>query len=133
MRLPYILPVLFLLSVTFVHSQATRTWNTYALKEVPSGKNLYLEEVAELANGGVKENTYVIGQFTVTAAGKNRIVLRSEPSTRTRLVVEFPDGIKPPAEQTKVSRGSDNPYLVTDVRKGADGQVTVYAREIVKE
>jgi len=133
MRIPDILPVLFLLATTYVHAQTTRTWETYAPKEIPEGKKLYLEEAAELVNGGVKETTYVIGPFTVTAAGVNRIVLRSEPPTRTRLLVEFPEGIKTPAEQTKVSRGSDNPYLVTDVRKGADGQVTVYAREVVRE
>jgi len=55
-----------------------------------------------------------------------------ERSSNTRVIVEFPAGARPPTEGTTFSRDSRRPFLITDVRKGADGQVNVYVREVTK-
>jgi hypothetical protein len=122
-----------LASAACTDAQSTSTWTTYAAKELPAGKNLPIEEVAQLAEGDLKERTYLIGEFIVTASAQNRAVMRSDYTSPIRLVVVYPDGINPPAEKTKLSRGNANPFLVTDVRKADDGLMTVYAREIVRE
>jgi hypothetical protein len=89
------------------------------------------------------ERVYLQGNFVVTAAGQNRAVLRpqsavtenlgiGERTSGTRVIVEFPAGARPPTEGTTFSRDSRRPFLITEVRKGADGQVNVYVQEVTK-
>jgi hypothetical protein len=78
------------------------------------------------------------GQFLVTAAGDNRAVLRPQAApenkrsllSATRIIVEYPGGALPPAEGSSVERDETRPFEIRDIRKGADGQINVYVREI---
>jgi hypothetical protein len=99
--------------------------------------------MTELADKGLAgERVYLQGDFVVTASGQNRAVLRSNTSggeviiggkaTGTRVIVQFPTGSRPPTEGSTLSRDSRRPFLITDVKKGADGQVNVFVREITK-
>jgi hypothetical protein len=96
-------------------------------------------EAASLPDQGVAgDRIYLRGQFLVTAAGDNRAVLRPQagPESKrsliaaTRVIVEYPNGALPPAEGSSVERDEARPFEIRDVRKGADGQINVYVREI---
>lgn len=71
------------------------------------------------------------GDFKVTAAGDNRAILRVGGEDTTRIIAEFPAGINPPGEGSSISRDESRPFQITDIRRGADGNVNVYVREIV--
>jgi hypothetical protein len=66
----------------------------------------------------------------------SRAVLRdaSQPDELSpRIVVEYPAGAVPPGERGTFTRDAARPYQVYDVRRGADGVVTIYAREIIAQ
>ena len=100
------------------------------------------QEMAALAERGTSgERLYLRGQFVVTASSEGRAVLRSQKgistlikpgSGNTRVIVEFPAGHQPPAEGSSFSRDEQRPFQITDVRRGADGQINVYVREITQ-
>ncbi|CAN5651871.1 hypothetical protein BH09VER1_BH09VER1_52880 [soil metagenome] len=118
-------------------------WPTYSPGQMPRGRLANVPDMDDLAVRGVSgERIYLQGNFVVTAAGQNRAVLRSQSTaenlgvgrntSKTRVIVEFPSSTRPPAEGSTFSRDSRRPFLITDVRKGADGQVNVYVREVTK-
>jgi Activator of osmoprotectant transporter ProP len=119
-------------------------WQVYAPGQMPRGRLTNIPEMPSLAGRGVSgERIYLQGDFVVTASGQNRAVLRPQPqiaenlglgerTSNTRVIVEFPAGSRPPTTGTTFSRDSRRPFLITDVRKGADGQVNVYVREITR-
>lgn len=119
-------------------------WPTYAPGQMPRGRLVNVPDMPALANRGTDdERLYLQGSFVVTAAGQNRAVLRPQSAVTenlgigqrtsgTRVIVEFPAGSRPPAEGATFSRDSRRPFLVTGVRKGADGQVNVYVREVTR-
>lgn len=119
-------------------------WPTYSPGQMPRGRLANIPEMPALSGRDVKsERTYLQGSFVVTAVGQNRAVLRpqgaigetlgvGERSTGTRVIVEFPAGARPPTEGATFTRDSRRPFLITGVRKGADGQVNVYAQEITR-
>jgi len=119
-------------------------WPTYAPGQMPRGRLANVPDMPELASRGVAgERIYLQGSFVVTASGQNRAVLRSQAalpenlgiggrSSNTRIIVEFPSGSRPPSEGSTLSRDSRRPFLVTEVRKTADGQVNVYVREVTR-
>lgn len=113
------------------------TWRTYAPGAVPPAKTVSLEDVAPMAErGSVGERTYLRGEFRVTASGANRAVLRDANKSddqSPRVVVEYPPGSVPPAERERFVRDGARPYLISDVRRGADGVVTIYVREIINQ
>ncbi|MBV8330834.1 MAG: hypothetical protein JOZ61_10270 [Verrucomicrobia bacterium] len=81
---------------------------------------------------------YLRGDFIVTAVRENRAVLRSRQSFadhlfnrgNARIIVEYQRGAPTPREGENFQRGSSRPFQIVDVRRGADGQVNIYAREI---
>ena len=99
-----------------------------------------LHDIAERGTAG--ERIYLKGQFVVNFSDANRAVLR--PRTRladsvlhfggssTRIIVEFPSGYAPPARGSFVSRDEARPLEITEVRKQDDGQLNVFAREIMQ-
>jgi hypothetical protein len=101
------------------------------------------QEMAGLADRGTSgERIYLRGQFVVTASSEGRAVLRSQKSLTsllkpgsgsTRVIVEFPAGVTPPAEGSSFSRDEQRPFQITDVRRGADGQINVYVREVTSQ
>jgi len=127
-----------------IATTAGGNWPTFTPGQMPRGRLLNIPDMTEIAGRGVSgERIYLQGNFVVTASGQNRAVLRSQGAIAenlgiggktgtTRVIVEFPSGNRPPTEGSTFSRDSRRPFLITDVRKGADGQVNVYVREVTK-
>lgn len=125
-------------------SSAGGSWRVYPAGQMPRGRLVDVKEVNDLASHGVGgERLYLRGSFVVTASGENTAVLRAPSSGvlgglvrgsgGTRVFVNFPAGARPPAEGSNVERDELRPFQITDVRKGADGLVTVYVREVTTE
>lgn len=128
----------------FVEAKPDRTmtaagasWRTYAPGQAPAARAISLEEVGPIADrGDVGERLYLRGEFRVTASGTNRAVLRdaTKPDDQSpRVVVEYPAGAVPPSERERFVRDNARPYLISDVRRGADGVVTIYVKEIIAQ
>jgi len=109
---------------------------------MPRGRVIQPSDAAPLADSGLGgERLYLRGTFVVTAAEENRAVLRPQGgglaafmkpgAGATRVIVQFPAGIQPPTEGSTVARDESRPFMITDVRRGADGQINLYVREIV--
>ncbi|HTD15358.1 MAG TPA: hypothetical protein VK673_09275, partial [Chthoniobacterales bacterium] len=116
------------------------SWQLFKPGLMPRGRLFDVSQTAELADKGIgTEPIYLKGEFTVTAARENRAVLRPKsesgngPGASVRVIVEFPKGGNVPKEGDPVARLNDRPFQIEDVRKGADGQVNVYVREITVE
>jgi len=121
-------------------------WTTYSPGQMPRGRLVETDELPELADRTVGgERLYIRGQFVVTASEENRAVLRLRGSlgnalTRMvrsgagspRIIVEFPAGAVPPAEGSNLARDESRPFQIIDVRRGADGEINVYAREVTQ-
>ena len=119
------------------------TWKTFAPGKMPLGRLVGPSDLNEIADRGIAgERIYLKGQFVVNFSDANRAVLR--PRTRlasamlhlgassTRIIVEFPAGYVPPAQGSVVSRDEARPLEITEVRKQEDGQLNVFAREIMQ-
>ncbi|MEY2545742.1 MAG: hypothetical protein QOG48_859 [Verrucomicrobiota bacterium] len=119
------------------------TWKTFPAGKMPLGRLIAPNDLKDLAEHGVAgERIYLKGQFVVNAADANHAVLR--PRTRlatamlhlggsnTRIVVEFPAGYAPPTQGSVVTRDDARPLEITEVRKDEDGQLNVFAREIMQ-
>lgn len=119
------------------------TWKTFPAGKMPLGRLIAASDLKDLADRGMGgERVYLKGQFVVNASDANRAVLR--PRTRlasamlhlggpnTRIIVEFPAGYAPPAQGSVVSREDNRPLEITEVRKQEDGQLNVFAREIMQ-
>jgi hypothetical protein len=125
-----------------IATTAGGSWPVYAPSQMPRGRLLNVPDMQHLVGQGVAgERIYLQGNFVVTASGQNRAVLRAQSAlgenlgvggrtSGTRVIVEFPSTDHPPSEGSTFSRDSRRPFLITDVRKGADGQVNVYVREV---
>ena len=113
------------------------TWHTYNPGQAPPARGVSVEDVGALADRGeVNERLYLRGEFRVTASGTSRAVLRdaTRPDDQSpRIVVEYPAGAVPPQERERFVRDASRPYLVSDIRRGADGVVTIYVREIISQ
>jgi hypothetical protein len=115
------------------------SWQLYKAGLMPRGRLFDVSQTAELADKGLgTDPIYLKGEFTVTAARENRAVLRpkqegSGQGASVRVIVEFPRGGNVPKEGDAVARLNDRPFQIEDVRKGADGQVNIYVREITVE
>jgi hypothetical protein len=112
------------------------TWRTYPPGQAPPARTLAPEDAGTLASRGViDEPLYLRGSFRVTATGANRAVLRdsSLPDEQSpRILAEYPAGFVPPAEKEIVVRDGSRPFLIYDIRRGADGVITIYVREITQ-
>ncbi|MGC3989964.1 MAG: hypothetical protein QM796_09865 [Chthoniobacteraceae bacterium] len=106
---------------------------------MPRGRLVDVQNASSLADHGLNgERLYLRGNFTVTASGESRAVMRAQSGGifggnsggATRIIVEYPTGAAPPSEGSAVSVDNMRPFQITDVRRGADGQVNVYVREI---
>ena len=115
------------------------SWQLYKPGLMPRGRLFDVNQTAELADKGIgTDPIYLKGEFTVTAARENRAVLRpkaegASEGASIRIIVEFPRGANVPKEGEAVARLNDRPFQIEDVRKGADGQVNIYVREITVE
>ncbi len=118
-------------------------WKTFPAGKMPIGRLVATNDLKELADKGMAgERIYLKGQFVVNASDANRAVLRPRTNLAksmlhlggpsTRIVVEFPAGYNPPAQGSVVNRDEARPLEITEVRKQEDGQLNVFAREIMQ-
>jgi hypothetical protein len=119
-------------------------WKTYPPGKMPLGRLIATTDLDQVADRGLTgERTYLKGQFVVNFADANKAVLR--PRSRmpdsvmllaggnsTRVIVEYPAGYVPPKPGSIVSRDEVRPFEITEVRKQEDGQLNVFAREIMQ-
>lgn len=120
-------------------------WKTFPPGKMPVGRLIQTSDLRDLADRGLAgERVYLKGQFVVNFTEPYRAVLR--PRTRltdavlhplgggqsVRIVVEFPTGYTPPVRGSTVTRDEARPYEITEVRKQSDGQLNVFAREIMQ-
>jgi hypothetical protein len=115
------------------------SWQTYRPGQMPRGRLVDVEQASAFADRGIgNETLYLRGDFTVTAARENRAVLRPRQSLadrvfnrgNARIIVEYPQGIPTPREGENFQRGPDRPFQIVDIRKGSDGELNVYVREV---
>ena len=113
-------------------------WRTYKPGQVPPGHTLSLADATSL-EATPSARTYLQGNFVVNAKNGSRIVLRSRPVgggaaiPAVRVIVEYGNGMLAPEEGTNIDPGRNSAFEIRDVRKGADGELNIYAREIVQE
>ena len=118
-------------------------WKTYPPGKMPVGRLIAPNDLPQIADRDlVGERIYLRGQFVVNFADANKAVLR--PRSRvpdsvvrltgnsTRIIVEYPAGHTPPAPGSAVNRDEVRPLEITEVRKQEDGQLNVFAREIMQ-
>jgi hypothetical protein len=117
-------------------------WQMYHPGQMPRGRLVGVDETNGLVDKGVgNETIYLRGDFVVTAARDNRAILRARQSLTDRLlnrgnariIVEYPRGVSAPREGESFQRATERPFQIVDVRKGADGQINVYVREVTVE
>ncbi len=119
------------------------SWKTYPPSRMPLGRLITTSDLRDVADRGTAgERIYLKGQFVVNFSDANRAVLRPRgkladsvlhfggPSTR--IIVEFPAGYNPPAQGSVVNRDEARPLEITEVKKQEDGQLNVFAREIMQ-
>jgi hypothetical protein len=118
------------------------SWQIYRPSQMPRGRLVDVDQSVELADKGVgPDPIYLRGGFVVTATKDNRAVLRPQQSLtdrvlnrgNARVIAEFPRGVPTPQIGQNFQRGAERPFQIVDVRKGADGQVNIYVREITSE
>jgi hypothetical protein len=119
------------------------TWKTFPAGRMPLGRLIGTNDLKEIADQGTGgERIYLKGQFVVNFSDANRAVLRPRGkltdsvlhfgAAPTRIIVEFPAGYTPPSQGSTVSRDEARPLEITEVRKQEDGQLNVFAREIMQ-
>jgi hypothetical protein len=118
------------------------TWPLYAPGKMPRGALLDPAESGELVGRGTPhERHYLRGHFSVTASGNGKAVLRPQsglaglplgPSSKVRVIVEYPVGEEPPVEGHIISRDGLRPFQIISVKRGDDGMLNVYAREVTR-
>jgi hypothetical protein len=82
------------------------------------------------------------GDFVVTGVLGRRVALRSRDALRNPdadptqpgnsaalIVVDFPEGIEPPAKDATLTRDAAAGFLIRDVIRGRNGQITIVAAE----
>jgi hypothetical protein len=119
-------------------------WKTFEPGKMPVGRLITPSDLKDVADRGLAgERYYLQGQFVVNFVDANRAVLRPRSklsdkilhfggAKSTRIIVEFPAGSSPPAQGDVVSRDETRPYEITEVRQQSDGQLNVFAREIIQ-
>ena len=118
-------------------------WKTYPPSRMPLGRLVSTADLHDIADRGTAgERIYLKGQFVVNFADANRAVLRPRGrltdsvlhfgGSSTRIIVEFPAGYAPPPQGSVVNRDEARPFEITEVRKQEDGQLNVFAREIMQ-
>lgn len=121
---------------------SSEIWPVYAPGQMPRGRLVDPVDSQDLASRGIGgERHYLKGRFSVTAAGNGRAVLRPQgaiagvptgPNSKVRVIVEFPTGASVPSEGSAIARDNLRPFQITSVKRGDDGQINIYAREVTR-
>ena len=116
-------------------SSQPANWKTYASGKQPQGKSVSTDQALALQGRSDGIPNYLRGRFVVTAVDRNRAVMRQESSDSksppARVIVEYPPGALPPSQGSAVSREDGRGFEIREVRRGADGQVNIFVREVI--
>ena len=125
-----------------VATTPSEIWPVFEPGKMPRGRLVESSDAQDIASRGIGgERHYLKGHFAVTASGNGRAVLRPQgaiagvplgPNAKVRVIVDFPAGATPPVEGNVISRDNLRPFLITTVKRGDDGQINIYAREITR-
>jgi hypothetical protein len=110
-------------------------WKTYATGKQPQGRSVSTDQALALQGRSESTPNYLRGKFVVTAVDRNRAVMRQESSDPkappARVIVEYPPGALPPSQGSAISREDGRGFEIREVRRGADGQVNIFVREVI--
>ena len=110
-------------------------WKTYASGKQPQGRSVSTDQALSLQGRSDSTPNYLRGRFVVTAVDRNRAVMRQESSDPkappARVIVEYPPGALPPSQGSAISREDGRGFEIREVRRGADGQVNIFVREVI--
>lgn len=110
-------------------------WKTYASGKQPQGRSVSTDQALTLQGRSESTPNYLRGKFVVTAVDRNRAVMRQETSDPkappARVIVEYPPGALPPSQGSAISREDGRGFEIREVRRGADGQVNIFVREVI--
>ncbi|MDQ2869042.1 MAG: hypothetical protein M3R59_11650 [Verrucomicrobiota bacterium] len=121
------------------------SWKTFAPGKMPLGRLIATGDLGQIADRGLAgERIYLKGQFVVNFSDANKAVLRPRSrlpdsvmriagGSSTRVIVEYPAGYNPPPPGSTMNRDEARPLEITEVRKQEDGQLNVFAREIMQQ
>ena len=104
---------------------------------------LSVSEASQLVEKYASEDPAILsGDFVVTGVRGQRVALRTRDSLRdpeadptkpgnsaALIVVDYPEGIKPPAKDSGLTRDSARGFVIRDVIRGPNGQITIVATE----
>jgi len=110
-------------------------WKMYS-GALPPGRSMHFEQAAFLTSAPVGTPVYVGGTLVVTAVSGNRVVFRGiryERGPDVRLVVEYPEGMRLPAEGSVITRPPDRGFLVQQIRRSPGDTIEILAREILSK
>jgi hypothetical protein len=131
-------------SGTLASTAGGGSWKTYPPGRMPLGRLISPSDIGEIATRGTAgERIYLKGDFVVNFSDANRAVLRPRSKlsdtmlhfgarSSTRIIVEFPAGYRPPVQGSVVVRDAERPFEITEIRRQKDGQLNVFAREIMQ-
>ncbi len=122
-----------------IAAASSGNWQVYQPGRMPRGRLLSAADLPAIAKKGTAgERIYLQGEFSVTASGGDRAVLRAPRrgfGTRTdkiRIIVQYPNGMSAPPDGASVTRDARRPFQVMDIRESTGGQINVYVREVTK-
>ena len=115
-------------------------WRTFPAGQLPPGRAITPAEITAFADrGDLGERLYLSGSFAVKASGDYKAVLRpvggdlpEAGAGSVRIIADFPTGSVLPEEGATVARDAARGFQVVDVRRGADGTINVFVREIIQ-
>ncbi len=86
------------------------------------------------------------GEFVVTGVLGQRVAMRAREALRdpdadpakagssgAMIVVDFPQGTTPPEKDETISSGDARTFVIKSVRRGGNGQITIFAEEQAKQ
>lgn len=122
-----------------IAAAGSRSWQVYPPGRMPRGRLLSSADLPAIAKRGTAgERVYLQGEFSVTASGADRAVLRAPQrgfgarTDKVRIIVQYPEGMSAPPDGSPVSRDARRPFQIMDIRESTGGQINVYVREITK-
>jgi hypothetical protein len=114
------------------------SWRIYERGKAPAGRLLTATEAVEWVDRGEpNQRIYLGGEFLVTATSQGRAIMRvrgprSEAADAPRIFVDYPAGALPPAENSFAVRDSSRPLQIRSVQRASNGQLNIYAMEIMQ-
>ena len=86
------------------------------------------------------------GEFVVTGVLGQRVAMRAREALRdpdadpakagssgAMIVVDFPQGTTPPEKDETISSGDARAFVIKSVRRGGNGQITIFTEEQAKQ